>query len=284
MGPSSCSAACGRATARRLALATGVSICGDERLGFRTTARGTVLEAYMFDAEVNFPRVNTRAAASCASTRSTKTRRKWTTTVQDKIPDKDRPDQLPAGGYQHRLERPLSRMERTLAGRFTGGFYAPNTGPGKRSGFPSTEEKFTPDQTPGLDAQPDFLRAGFTVQYDYRDLPTGPRAGRELLRALQALLGSRSRAAYLQPVGYGGGTILPLLEQDPRRRLASGHGCHASPGRADRSVLPGAHARRQRTTCEGLNVIGSMTRARCCSQSNTAGTSSLAGTPPSLPK
>ena len=35
----------------------------------------------------------------------------------------------------------------------------------------------TPDQTPGIDQQPNFLRAGYTVQYDYRDLPTGPRAG-----------------------------------------------------------------------------------------------------------
>jgi hypothetical protein len=31
--------------------------------------------------------------------------------------------------------------------------------------------------TPGLDNQPDFLRAGIFLQYDNRDLPEGPRTG-----------------------------------------------------------------------------------------------------------
>jgi outer membrane protein assembly factor BamA len=57
------------------------------------------------------------------------------------------------------------------------GLYLPNTGRGKRKGVPSTEDKFSPEVTPGLGDQPNFFRAGGILQYDYRDLPTGPRTG-----------------------------------------------------------------------------------------------------------
>ena len=146
-----------------------------ERLGFRTTVRGTILEAYMFDAEVNFPRVNTRRVDVRAYA---------------KYENSPQMDYYGPGQDSDKDNRTSYRLEDAsldFKGRYrvwkglwlggSGGLYAPNTGPGKRSGFPSTEEKFTPQQTPGLDAQPDFLRAGFTAQYDYRDLPTGPRQG-----------------------------------------------------------------------------------------------------------
>jgi len=146
-----------------------------ERLGFRTTVRGTILEAYMFDAELNFPRVNTRRAD---------------VRVYAKYENSPQMDYYGPGQDSDRDNRTSYRLEDAsldFKGRYrvwkglwlggSGGLYAPNTGPGKRSDFPSTEEKFTPQQTPGLDAQPDFLRAGFTAQYDYRDLPTGPREG-----------------------------------------------------------------------------------------------------------
>ena len=147
-----------------------------ERLGFRTTVRGTIAEAYMFDAEVNFPRFNTR--------------RRVDARVYAKYENSPQMDYYGPGQDSDQANRTSYRLEDAsldFKGRYrawkglwlggTGGLYAPNTGPGKRSDFPSTEEKFTPQQTPGLDAQPDFLRAGFTAQYDYRDLPTGPREG-----------------------------------------------------------------------------------------------------------
>jgi len=146
-----------------------------ERLGFRATVRGTLAEAYMFDADVNFPRLNTR---------------RGDVHVYAKYENSPQMDYYGPGQDSDKANRTSYRLEDAsldFSGRYrvwkglslggTGGLYAPNTGPGKRSGFPSTEEKFTPSQTPGLDAQPDFLRAGFTVQYDYRDLPTGPRQG-----------------------------------------------------------------------------------------------------------
>jgi outer membrane protein assembly factor BamA len=146
-----------------------------ERLGFRTTVRGTPAEAYMFDAEVNFPRLNTRRSE---------------VRVYAKYENSPQMDYYGPGQDSNKDDRTSYRLEDAgidFTGRYrvwkglwlgaTGGFYVPNTGPGKRSGFPSTEETFTPEQTPSLDDQPDFLRAGFTVQYDYRDLPTGPREG-----------------------------------------------------------------------------------------------------------
>jgi outer membrane protein assembly factor BamA len=50
-------------------------------------------------------------------------------------------------------------------------------GRGRRSGVPSIDEVYDPVSTPGLGEQPTFFRAGALVQYDYRDLPSGPRTG-----------------------------------------------------------------------------------------------------------
>ncbi len=58
-----------------------------------------------------------------------------------------------------------------------GGYLMVNTGPGTHPNFASTEQTFTPISTPGLDRQSDFLRGGGYIQYDYRDIPGGPRKG-----------------------------------------------------------------------------------------------------------
>jgi hypothetical protein len=148
----------------------------DEKLAFRATARGTLQEAYMFDLEMDFSRLTNQRRSELR--------------FYAKYENSPQMDYYGPGQDSRKEDRTSYRLEDTsidFRGRyrvwkglwlgFTGGFYAPNTGPGKRDGFPSTEEKFTPDQTPGIDHQPNFLRAGFTVQYDYRDLPTGPRSG-----------------------------------------------------------------------------------------------------------
>ena len=147
-----------------------------ERLGFRTTVRGTILEAYMFDAEVNFPRVNTRRVdrARLREVRKLAANgllRSWTRLRQGQ------PDQLPAGGCQPRLQRALSRLERPLAGRLQAVSTRRTPDPENEAASPRLKRSSLRSQTPGLDGQPDFLRAGFTAQYDYRDLPTGPREG-----------------------------------------------------------------------------------------------------------
>jgi outer membrane protein assembly factor BamA len=130
----------------------------------------------MFDLEVDFSRLVTQ--------------RRGELRVYVKHENSPRMDYYGPGQDSRKEDRTSYRLEDTgidLEGRyrvwralwlgFTGGLYFPNTGPGKRPGYPSTEEKFTPLQTPGINQQPNFLRTGFTVQYDYRDLRSGPRAG-----------------------------------------------------------------------------------------------------------
>ena len=66
---------------------------------------------------------------------------------------------------------------RSLKLGVTGGYLQVNTGPGTRPGIASIEEVFTPETTPGLDRQSDFLRGGGFIQFDNRDNPGGPRSG-----------------------------------------------------------------------------------------------------------
>jgi hypothetical protein len=115
----------------------------DEKVAFRVTARGTPRAAYMFDAEVDFSRLTPL--------------RRGELRVYAKYENSPQMDYYGPGQDSRKEDRTSYRLEDTsidLRGRyrvwkglwlgFTGGFYAPNTGPGKRDGFPSTEEKFTP--------------------------------------------------------------------------------------------------------------------------------------------
>lgn len=58
-----------------------------------------------------------------------------------------------------------------------GGIFNVNTGPGRRSTVPSTEELFSATLIPGLADQTNFLRGGPFLELDFRDSSTGPRAG-----------------------------------------------------------------------------------------------------------
>lgn len=57
------------------------------------------------------------------------------------------------------------------------GHLAVNVGPGADRRFVSAERIFTPAQAPGIDRQTHFGRFGVFAQLDFRDSPTGPRAG-----------------------------------------------------------------------------------------------------------
>ncbi len=146
MGPSSCSAACGRATACRLVLATVVSICGESDWGSARRFVGRFSEAYMFDAEFNFPRLNTRGVD---------------VRVYAKYENSPQMDYYGPGQDSDKANRTSYRLEdasldfkgryRVWKGLWLGGYrrlYAPNTGPGQRSGFPSTEENLLRSRPP----------------------------------------------------------------------------------------------------------------------------------------
>lgn len=59
----------------------------------------------------------------------------------------------------------------------SGGYLQVNTGPGSDKRFASADRIYTPQQTPGIDRQSDFLRGSIMAQWDYRDNPGGPKQG-----------------------------------------------------------------------------------------------------------
>jgi len=146
-----------------------------ERLAFRFTARGTPQKAFMFDFDLRFPRL---------------TRKRFDFFVyakQESSPMMDYygpgPDSPKSGRTSYLLQdysvdaEGRFRIWKALYAGGSGGYYRAYVGRGKRSGFPSTDERFGPDQAPGIQRQGGFLRAGAFLQYDYRDNPYGPRSG-----------------------------------------------------------------------------------------------------------
>jgi len=69
--------------------------------------------------------------------------------------------------------RPIQKLE--LGGR--GAIFNTNVGHGTDRRFPSTEEVFEPNTTPGLDRQPHYQYGGGFAKYDSRDHPGNPRSG-----------------------------------------------------------------------------------------------------------
>ena len=146
-----------------------------ERLAFRVTARGTPKLAYMFDLQVESPRLNTDRFELKLYTK------------YENSPQMDYYGPGPDSSKSNRSSFRLEDVEVNLEGRIrvwrkfyvgaVGGSYVANTGKGKRSGFPSTDEIFGAAQTPGLLEQSRFLRGGGILEYDWRDNPGGPRSG-----------------------------------------------------------------------------------------------------------
>jgi hypothetical protein len=147
-----------------------------ERLGLRTTARGTVHGAYMVDARLDFHPLTTRRSFF---------------NLYAKFEDSPRMDFYGRGADSEEANRSsfllrdfavdfqagvaLSRRVRVGA---TGGGVHVTTGPGRRSGVPSTGDIFSPAEAPGIAEDPvEYGRWGAFAAFDYRDSRTGPRAG-----------------------------------------------------------------------------------------------------------
>ena len=147
-----------------------------ERLGLRTTARGTVHGAYMLDARLDFHPLTTRRSFF---------------NLYAKFEDSPRMDFYGRGADSQEANRSsfllrdfavdfqagvaLSRRVRVGA---TGGGVHVTTGPGRRSGVPPTGAIFSPAEAPGIAEDPvQYDRWGAFTAFDYRDSRTGPRAG-----------------------------------------------------------------------------------------------------------
>lgn len=76
-----------------------------------------------------------------------------------------------------------------------GGIIASNTGPGTDGRYASTEQVFTPRNTPALDFQPDHYQVGAFAQMDWRDEPGNPRSGGNYLVQWN-LFGDRNKSLY----------------------------------------------------------------------------------------
>lgn len=96
------------------------------------------------------------------------------------------------GGSNYRLEDTsfdisagVKLLQRLRVG-LTGGYLMTNVGPGTSEYFVSAEKLYGPLQTPGIDRQTDFARAGALVHLDLRDSPYGPRSGGQYYAKLEA--------------------------------------------------------------------------------------------------
>jgi Omp85 superfamily domain len=147
-----------------------------ERLGFRTTARATLQGAHMMDARLDLhPLTTSRSFAN----------------LYAKYENSPQMDYYGRGASSQDVNR-SSFLLRDFAVDFqagveltprlrigaTGGAVYVRTGPGSRSGVPSTDEVFQPEEAPGVAEDPvKYDRWGAFVAVDSRDSRTGPRSG-----------------------------------------------------------------------------------------------------------
>jgi outer membrane protein assembly factor BamA len=147
----------------------------DGHVEFRASVRAAASEALLFDLQLTLPKLaNDHAFVDLYA-------------LHQNYPRIDYygqgPDSQKASRTNFRLEtnsydftagvKPIGPLRLGV----TGGYISTNAGPGNREGIASTEQVFGPDTTPALADQPDFLRAGLLVHFDYRDNPGGPRTG-----------------------------------------------------------------------------------------------------------
>ena len=146
-----------------------------DRLGFRTTVRGTIETAWMADAQIYFPPLQTERGFLDLYVR------------YEFSPQMDYYGEGPDTSLDDRTSYRLSDFLFWARGGWeffdflriggTAGVHDIGTGPGERSGVPSIEEVFDPNTVPGLFVDGQFIRTGLFVQFDWRDNPGGPRYG-----------------------------------------------------------------------------------------------------------
>ena len=146
-----------------------------DKLGFRTTFRGTPQLASMVDFELTFPELETEHALLNVYA-------KYENSPQIDFYGKG-PDSAKRDRTSYRLEslsvsaRAGYQLFRYLNAGVTTGLHGVHTGPGKRSGFPSTDEIFGEDAAAGLGQDTYFQSLGGYMYLDFRDRPSGPRSG-----------------------------------------------------------------------------------------------------------
>lgn len=147
----------------------------DGQIRFRATTQFSTRRYQLYDIELAFPKlIDNRAFFELHATHRNFPQ------MQYYGPG---PDSQKSGRSNYRLEDTNYsfvagvRPARNLSVGATGGFTEVNVGPGTDRRYISMEQIYSPVQAPGVDHQTDFLQGGVFVQYDYRDIPGGPRSG-----------------------------------------------------------------------------------------------------------
>jgi len=147
----------------------------NERLGFRSTVRGTIESAWMADLQIYFPPMYTERGFLDIYTR------------YEYSPQMDYYGEGSQSSLEDRSNYAFTDVRLEVRGGWefydflrvggTAGGLTAWTGSGKRSGVPSIEEEFDPATVLGLFVNGNFMQAGVFVQADWRDNPGGPRFG-----------------------------------------------------------------------------------------------------------
>ena len=145
-----------------------------ERLGLRTTARGTLQGAYLFDADLDFQGLRTGRTSLHLYSK------------YEHSPDIDfygLGNTSPQDNHTSFTYRDFTadfdaayEVVRSLRLGFTTGYMHAHTGQG-HDDFPPIDETFPPDAIPGFGQDTQFTRVGAFVSFDYRDSRSGPRRG-----------------------------------------------------------------------------------------------------------
>ncbi|MCP5119988.1 MAG: BamA/TamA family outer membrane protein [bacterium] len=145
------------------------------RAHFKSRVRGTVARAFLFGADFEMPRL---------------AHNKHFLEINAQYENSPRMDYYGKGSGSREADRTSYlledasvdltsgvRLTRNLRLGVTGGIYRVNVGPGKRPGFPSTEELFTHTQAPGIIQQTNYLRGGPFIEFDWLSEPGRARSG-----------------------------------------------------------------------------------------------------------
>jgi outer membrane protein assembly factor BamA len=146
-----------------------------ERLGYRATVRGTVQLAYMMDFELDFQSLGTKTSfVRLYSKYESSPQMDYYGEGTDS--SKDSRTSYALDDFSTDLDAGFQLFGKFEAG-LTFGWVAVHNGTGSRSGVPSTDEVFTPETTPGLGMDTDFVRFGTFFAFDRRDSKAGARSG-----------------------------------------------------------------------------------------------------------
>jgi hypothetical protein len=147
----------------------------EDRIGFRTTLRGTFFKAVLFDFNLDFQSLKTdRTFLNAYAKLEQSPRMSFFGEGPNSSEDQRTSYSLNDTGVDVNAGYEIFRNFRS---GLTGGVVDVHTGCGSIGGVPCFNEVFDPQQAPGLGLDTTYLRWGAFVVYDNKDTPTLTRRG-----------------------------------------------------------------------------------------------------------